>query len=398
MRIAAGSIALLVCIWGVLTVATLDPWPSNDGLTVALLLVMGGVGVVVVRKLPRNAVGWLFVATVLIGLVDTVARQYLVLDYRQHDGRLPLGVVAADWRNGTSISAFLVALPTILLFPDGTVPSRRWRGALSIYVVLASFFTVAQFAGAALASYGPHPVIDIRGNVPNVNAGTVAGGAWLLAPFFLGFWLASVVHQARAWRQASGERREQLKWLAAGAAVCIVSSVALQLFGDGLSLTSRLVADLAVLGIAAFPVGIGVGILKYRLYEIDRLVSRTISYAVVTGVLVGVFVGLVVLTTGVLPFSSPVGVAASTLVAAALFNPLRLRVQRVVDRRFNRARYDAEATVEAFVRRLRDAVDVEAVQAGFAAAVNDAVEPTHLTVWLRSPVSSDASRHRRPRS
>ena len=115
------------------------------------------------------------------------------------------------------------------------------------------------------------------------------------------------------------------------------------------------------LGLIALPISIGIGILRYRLYDIDRLISRTLSYTLLTGLLVGVFAGLVLLTTRVLPFSSPVGVAASTLAAAALFSPLRSRLQRLVDRRFNRARYDAEATVAAFGLRLRDAVDVETV-------------------------------------
>ncbi len=133
----------------------------------------------------------------------------------------------------------------------------------------------------------------------------------------------------------------------------------------------------------ALPVAMGVGILKYRLYEIDRLISRTLSYLIITGLLAGVFVGIVVLTTDVLPFSSPVGVAASTLAAAALFNPLRLRVQRLVDRRFNRARYDAEAIVAAFTLRLRDAVDLETVRSELLQAVDRAVEPAHASVWIR---------------
>src|SRR4029077_21080372 len=116
-----------------------------------------------------------------------------------------------------------------------------------------------------------------------------------------------------------------------------------------------------LVSLLALPISLGIGILKFRLYEIDRLISRTISYAVLTGLLVGVFAGLVLLTTHVLPFSSPVGVAASTLAAAGLFAPLRSRLQRLVDRRFNRARYDAEAVVAAFGARLRDAIDVEAV-------------------------------------
>jgi hypothetical protein len=136
-------------------------------------------------------------------------------------------------------------------------------------------------------------------------------------------------------------------------------------------------------GIAALPIGMGVGILKYHLYEIDRIISRTLSYAIVTGLLVGVYVGLVTLATRVLPFSSPLGVAASTLAAVALFNPLRRRVQRVVDRRFNRARYDAETTVSVFAQRLRDDIDLEAVRAEFVGAVQAAVEPVHVALWLR---------------
>jgi len=127
----------------------------------------------------------------------------------------------------------------------------------------------------------------------------------------------------------------------------------------------------------------GVAILKLRLYEIDRLLSRTVAYTLVTGPLHGVYVGIVTLATRVLAFSSPVGVAASTLAADALFNPLRRRVQRFVDHRFNRARYDAEATVATFVARLRDSVDVETVRDELLEVVNQAVEPVHATVWIR---------------
>ena len=131
-------------------------------------------------------------------------------------------------------------------------------------------------------------------------------------------------------------------------------------------------------GAAALPVCIGVAVLKYRLYAIDRIVSRVISYAVVTALLAGVFVGLVLLTTHVLSGSSPVAVAASTLVAAALFNPLRRRVQRAVDRRFNRARYDAEAVVAAYTARLRGTVDLDVVQDNLVDAVHHTFEPARL--------------------
>jgi hypothetical protein len=137
----------------------------------------------------------------------------------------------------------------------------------------------------------------------------------------------------------------------------------------------------ATLFLAALPVGLGVAILRYRLYEIDRIISRTLAYAIVTGLLVGVYSGLVVLATQVLLIRSPVAVAGATLATAALFNPVRLRVQRSVDRRFNRARYDADQMVTAFAARLKDAVDRDAVQADLASVVHRALEPAHVSLW-----------------
>ena len=133
--------------------------------------------------------------------------------------------------------------------------------------------------------------------------------------------------------------------------------------------------------VALVPVAIGVAVLRYRLYDIDRVISRTLAYAIVTGLLAGIYAGLVLLATHVLHVHTPVAVAAATLAAAALFNPLRRRVQRIVDRRFNRARYDAETTVTAFAARLTNAVDLDAVRDDLAHVVQSALEPAHLTVW-----------------
>ena len=161
-------------------------------------------------------------------------------------------------------------------------------------------------------------------------------------------WLVWLVLQIPKYRRSTGDRRLQLKWLYSGAAIFIVC------LGIGvLESTGPIVSDVLAVGVAALPIALGVGILKFRLYEIDRIISRTVSYALVTGLIVGVYVGVVTLTTDVLDFSSSVGVAASTLVAAVLFNPLRRRAQRLVDKRFNRARYDAEATVAAFADAMR---------------------------------------------
>ncbi len=199
----------------------------------------------------------------------------------------------------------------------------------------------------------------------------------------LPIWASWVVCQVGSYRRSTDERRQQLKWVSAGAAICLISLVAEVFLSDSSGGFGKVVWHITFFGIAAFPISIGVAMLKYRLYDIDRLISRTLSYAIVTGLVVGVYVGVITLVTRVLGFSSPVAVAASTLAAVALFNPARVRIQRVVDRRFNRARYDAEATIASFTARLRDAVDVEKVRSELLEVVNRAVEPAHATVWIR---------------
>ena len=190
----------------------------------------------------------------------------------------------------------------------------------------------------------------------------MADWSWPLALFFLGAWIAFVWRQVSAYRSSSGVQRAQLKWLAGGSAICVVSALVVVMFGDGSSTGARIAADLGTVGIAVLPVAIGVAILRYRLYEIDRLISRTLTYAVLTALLVGTFAGIVLLTTRVLPFSSPVAVAALDARGRGAVQPAATRVQRLVDRRFNRARYDRDALVAAFGARLRDAVDSDTVR------------------------------------
>jgi hypothetical protein len=379
---AAVILGLLVsCL--VLSVVTRDPWPTNDGLILGLLAACAAVGYVIARTEPRNPIGWIFLALALWTAVDELNRLYLVLDYRQHHGGLPLGAVVVFWRGAWTLSPFLLAFPAILLFPDGRI-SGGWSKLLRVYVVASIVFLALQCVGQFVHRTSGLGNIDIRGNVPNSSGGSVAGWSWTVALVCLVSWIAFVWRQVAAWRSASGVRRAQLKWLAVGSAICVVSAVAIVVFGDGHSTRAHIAADAATVGIAVLPVAVGVAILRYRLYEIDRLVSRTLAYALLTALLVGTFAGIVLLTTRVLPFSSPVAVAASTLAAAALFNPLRTRVQRLVDRRFNRARYDRDILVAAFGAKLRDAVDSETVLSELAGAAANAVEPTHVSVWVRT--------------
>jgi hypothetical protein len=177
----------------------------------------------------------------------------------------------------------------------------------------------------------------------------------------------------------------------AGAAATVIGLAGTVLLSSYGGLLGALDNVLLGLGLFSLPVCIVFAILKYHLYDIDRLISRTVSYTLVTGLLIGVYTGLVLLATHVLSVTSPVGVAASTLAVAALFNPLRRRVQRAVDRRFNRARYDADRTVAAFAARLKDAVDLNSIEDDLAAAVHHTLEPAHISVWLSPEASRQAS-------
>jgi hypothetical protein len=277
-----------------------------------------------------------------------------------------------------------------LLFPDGRLgPRGFWLLRLYLAAVAASL--VGSMIEEAAGVITRPVLVNVNGGYAgNASASGVAGSvanvagwAWVLLP---PMWVAFVGRQVRAWRRASQERRQQLKWLMTGSGVTMVG-LGLVLFSPPPStVAGHIMRDIAAVLLMAVPAAIAVAILRYRLYEIDRLVSRTISYALVTAVLAGVYVGGVTLATRVLPFSSPVGVAASTLAAVALFTPLRRRVQQRVDRRFNRANYDSGALVSLFTARLRDAVQLETVRTDLLTAVSAAVEPAHISLWIR-PIS-----------
>ena len=200
----------------------------------------------------------------------------------------------------------------------------------------------------------------------------VAGGVLIAAAG-----LAAIVSLAFRYRRAGTTERAQLKWLVYAAAVIVVAMLAQIPIAS-----SNLQNAISIGAVALVPVAIGIAVLRYRLYDIDRVISRTVGYAIVTGLLVGIYAGLVLLATQVLGIHASVAVAAATLAAAALFSPVRRRVQRAVDRRFNRARYDADQTVAVFAARLKDAVDLDAVRDDLASVVHQALEPAHVSLWI----------------
>ena len=335
------------------------------------------VGAILAILRPRNPIGWLFLvsgAGIIFGIFsgEYVGRAIFV------GANLP-GVNLVDWV-GSWVQVVAIALMVIwvpLLFPDGHLPGPRWRPvawvAAASMVVSAVVSAVAT--GSSYSGLLPNP-IPIGGSVG--EALTAVSNATLPLVVVLGILsLASLVVRFRRSRDVE---RQQLKWFLF-AVVFLVVAIVLAFTTQNNAAWYALMVGLALLPIAA-----GVAVLRYRLYDIDRIISRTVSYATVTVVLALVFVGGILLFQTILsPMlrGNAVAVAASTLVVAALFQPLRRRVQTRVDRRFNRGRYDAERTVAAFSVRLRDDVDLESLRRDVQGVVEQTVAPVSVSLWMR---------------
>jgi hypothetical protein len=376
---------LLAAVTVVLSVLVGRDLLENAGQPLLVTVPFAAVGVIVARRQPRNPMGWLLAGVGVLVMLANVGSLYALLAY--HLGhRLPFGP-AAVLLDVSGEPAFLMLPLVILLFPNGRLPSVRWRWVLGAYVAVSGAYLLILGAVAVGTIVRNQIAVDAEGGLAVVDFphGWVAAIEHVILPVSVAFWLSFIARQVQAWLRSGGERRQQLKWLASGAAVSL-AAITYNVVGPALDPHAPQAVQTAgiVVGIliAALPVGIGVGILKYRLYEIDRIISRTLAYAIVTGLLIGLYAGLVLLATEVLRFHSTAAVAASTLAAAALFSPLRQRVQRGVDRRFNRARYDADQTVAAFAARLKDAVNLDSVQHDLATVVDHALEPAHVSVWV----------------
>ncbi len=323
---------------------------------------LGIVGAVLVLRVPSNSVSWL---TAFISLGFTALT---IVDLW-----LPQSASFAL----TGFLIFLVLLPGLgvllpLLFPTGGPPSRKWRWVLTLCV--ASTVTIA--AGFAWTAW-----ID-DGNLADTGDCSSTGGCIQLlglVGLLVGVVAAFVSFGVR-WRRSVGVEREQLRWLIPPFLILVVGL--LVEFGG---FQDNIVAVIALpLGLMTLPLGIGIAITRYRLYEIDRIISRTVSYTLVVGLLGVVFAVGVVWIPGILQIGeSPLLVAATTLAVAALFNPLRRRVQRIVDRRFNRSKYDAERVMDEFAGSLRDGVDEPSLVAGWVTVVSETMEPGGIGVWVR---------------
>ncbi len=339
-------------------------------------------GTLLALRQPANPIGWLMTVGGLTAGVNSAARSIVTSaleDGREVSSALSFLAVFGEWIWPLSVLCS-IGLP-LLLFPDGRVRSARWNWVLRAMLLGAAVAVISGILTTEpIYSEPVAPLISpwaVAGLASWTDAGVDVGGSLLLIPMVIA--LAGIVIRGRS---ASGTERQQLRWVSRGAVLAVVG-FAVYPVAEIVDLPGALVTLVSALGFACLPLSVAVAALRYRLYDLDRVVSRTVTYGVLTGLLVASYAGLVTAVSRLTPSSSSLAVASSTLAVAALFQPLRRWLQGAVDRRFNRARYDAAHTVEEFSLRLRDEVDLEAVRADLVGVVRQTMQPDTVLLWLR---------------
>ena len=383
-RLAWLMLTISIALWAPgLVVSAHQHGVSVDWLYVMSFLAYAAVGAVVAARRPENPIGWVFSA---VGLASSVAGLNWLLEsppltdpaWRPVQAALEF-LVPLGWITGLGLAITFA----VLLFPTGRLPSPRWR-------------PVAWLAGLAIIGV----FIDGQLSPPDQPAARTAEPVAALIALLSGLLVAAAVLGSAAsllvrFRRSRGQERQQLKWLAAAAALLAVL-VAAEVAGEAIAGgdASPLGPILAVgvpLAMAAVPIAAGIAVLRYRLYAIDLLINRTLVYGTLTVVLAAVYLGTVVLLQGLVRALSGQGselaIIASTLAIAALFQPLRRRLQGFIDRRFYRPKYDAARTLAAFSARLREEVDLATLTDELLTAVDETMQPSSVSLWIRPPAS-----------
>ena len=352
------------------------------------------VGALIASYRPENPIGWLFLAAALLYGIEIAGEEYAVYALLTNPGSLPLGAELAwltDWIWAPGFGIILVFLP--LLFPDGHPPSRRWRGvgwlgglSICLICVLTSIVLWPE--------RGP-TLLQLGGYAGEVEEWRSAVLDWVLrlgGPMLLLAGLGAVLSLFVRFRRARGDERQQIKWFASAAALTVVWTLVFQQSTRGLP--EAIVALSLLLVIASIPVATGIAILRYRLYDIDRIINRTLVYGSLTAMLALVYFGGVTVTQALLRTLTgqeklpQLVIVASTLVIAALFNPLRRRIQSFIDRSFYRKKYDGRKSLETFSLKLRDETDLEALNNDLVGVVRETMQPAYVSLWLRPETAS----------
>jgi hypothetical protein len=362
-----------------------------DGPSIAVLpteaVSFSVVGALIASHRPENTIGWIFLAEGFCYGLLTAGDEYAIYALLTNPGALPLGAEASwlgQWIWAPGLGLSLVFLP--LLFPDGHPPSHRWRpvgwlGGLSIgLTVVSSTILLWPERGPALLTGDENP-----SHVVNVLVGFIA------VPMLFVAGLGAVISLFLRFHRARGKERQQIKWFASATALSLAW---IFVFGQSAvgGLPGATVALSGLLVIPSIPIATGIAILRYRLYDIDRIINRTLVYGSLTVTLVALYFGGIVVLQRIFVTltgqQSTLAVVASTLLIAALFTPLRRRIQGFIDRRFYRSKYDARKTLEAFSAQLREETDLNALSEDLVGVVRETMQPAHVSLWLRPEASA----------
>jgi len=395
--VAAGALSVLAQ-----SAQSADSWFTvstvSDTLSFVPFLAFPLVGALVASRRPESSIGWILLADGLLWMVLAVTEQYSVYGVAR-PGSVPypvaIGTIGNQWLWMPTVG--LLGIYLLLLFPDGRLPSRRWRPLAWISGVVIVLFSVAE--GLAPGPLENQAGVNNPFGIEALPWLSVAG--YVVLPLLPLCILASAVSLVLRFRRSGGEVRQQIKWIAfvaSFAGLVYLGAMVSQLIfipemsGDAgrlppLPLWLELLFSVAVLGFAGIPLAIGFAVLKYRLYDIDILINRTLVYGSLTATLVALYFGgilvlqqLFVVLTGE---KSTLAVVASTLIIAALSNPLRGRIQSFIDRRFYRRKYDAAKTLAAFNSRLREETDLNTLTDDVMSVTRETMQPAHVSLWLR---------------
>ena len=390
------ALAVLLGVLGSLLLLLNDRFPPPSGDVLLAFVSFLIVGVLIASHRPENPIGWMFCIIGLASVWDFFANEYAFYALVTQPSALPAGVWMGWSRLWTAAIAWPLMLFSLLLFPTGRLPSPRWRPfawfAVAVFVLLG---VLAVFEPGRLPEI---PVLNPTGI--ERAAGIMKSSQSILIPLTVGIVLAMAASVIVRFRRARGEERQQMKWLAYTAVflgpLLGVSVLNFQVLHNRVIEFAVGIAGPVV--VAAVPVAIGVAILRYRLYEIDIVINRTLVYGSLTAMLVALYFGTIVvlerafvLLTGQ---GSTLAVVAATLLIAALFNPLRGRIQALIDRSFYRRKYDARKTLQGFSKKLRDETDLEALRADLVGVVSETMQPAHVSLWLRPETTSQGGRKR----
>jgi len=358
------------------------------------------IGAIIASRLPKHPIGWMCCAIGLTGAVEHFSSEYAIYALVAHQQALAGGKVMLWMSNWVWILMFGLIVYLILLFPNGRLPNSRWRW-------FAWFSVALTLLAATLMAFSPDVALDVLRSSGNphisfLNPLGIEGLPNLYRPvqtLVLAMGLVGAASVVVGRRGARGIERQQIKWLLYASAIFFVGNVLKNtVFSPlgGVSWGLWVGYLLVAVGGLGGPIAIGIAILRYHLYEIDTLINRTLVYGSLTATLVALyFCGIVVLQRLFVLLTgeqSTLAVVASTLLIAALFNPLRRRIQSFIDRRFYRRKYDARKTLEAFSAKLRDKTDLEALNAELAKVVKETMQPTHVSLWLRPEASPKGAR------